>query len=148
MFADTHTHTVFRFKYQLIVVGGCEVGMSVGNQEQLAVGVDGEETQEVLDSASYKVCHGLGLGLRHGLGTTVGVGTAVRWHPNRCKMLKMVTVPIYYWSIFNVNTIVFSLEVLENSGTQKHTTMFLCQVGKLSIIYVIFIVIRLDRHGF
>lgn len=52
--------------------------MSVGKQEQLAVGVDGEETQEVLNSASNKICHGLGLGLRHGLGTTIGAGTAVR----------------------------------------------------------------------
>lgn len=43
---------VCRCKYQLIVVGGCEVGVSIGNQEQLAVGVDGEETQEVFNLVS------------------------------------------------------------------------------------------------
>lgn len=56
---------VCRCKYQLIVVGGGEVGMSKRNQEQLAVGVDGEETQEVVLPASYKISYGLGLRLRH-----------------------------------------------------------------------------------
>lgn len=68
--------------------------MSKGKQEQLAVGVNGEETQEVLNSASYKIRHSLGLRLRHGLGPTIGVGTAVRRHPNCCKMLEMVIVPV------------------------------------------------------
>lgn len=52
--------------------------MSIGKQEQLAVGVDGEETQEFINLASYKICHGLGLGLGHRLGTTVDVGAAVK----------------------------------------------------------------------
>lgn len=51
--------------------------MSIGKKEQLAVGVDGEETQEVLNPASYKICHGLGLGLGRRLGTAVDVGAAV-----------------------------------------------------------------------
>lgn len=51
--------------------------MSIGKQEQLAVGVDGEETQEVLNPASHKICHGLCLGLGHRLGSTVGVGAAI-----------------------------------------------------------------------
>lgn len=67
--------------------------MSIGKQEQLAVGVDGEETQEVLNPASYKICHGLGLGLRHGLGTAVNVGAAVKRHADCWKMLEIVTVP-------------------------------------------------------
>lgn len=77
MYAGKNTLNAFRFKYQLIVVGGCEVGMPIGEQEQLTVGVDGEETQEVLNPASYKVCHGLGLGLRHRLGAAVDFGAAV-----------------------------------------------------------------------
>lgn len=88
----------FRFTYQLIVVGGCEVGMSIGEQEQLAVGVDGEETQEVLNPASYKVCHGLGLGLRQGLGTAVDVGAAVRWHPDSWKTVDFVTAQSQLWN--------------------------------------------------
>lgn len=51
--------------------------MSIGKQEQLAVGVDGEETQEVLDAASYKVSHRLGLGLRHSFAPAVDVRGAV-----------------------------------------------------------------------
>lgn len=50
-------------KYQLVIVFGCEIGMSVGKQEQLAVGVDGEETQEVVKARSYKESHRLGLRL-------------------------------------------------------------------------------------
>lgn len=73
------------FRYQLVVVGGRVVGVSVGNQEQLAVGVDGEETQEVLSPAPYKVSDRLGLGLRQGLGPAVDFGAAVRRHPDRCE---------------------------------------------------------------
>lgn len=57
-----HVQSMHGCKYQLIVIGGGEVGVSVGNEEQLAVGVDGEETQEVFLSASHKVSYGLGLG--------------------------------------------------------------------------------------
>lgn len=64
-------------KYQLVVVGGCEVGVSIGNQEQLAVGVDGEETQELIDPAAYKISDGLGLGLGQSSCPTVGVVAAV-----------------------------------------------------------------------
>lgn len=64
-------------KYQLVVVFSCEIRMSVGKQEQLAVGVNGEETQEVLEAGSYKESHRLGLGLRHRLGPTVGLIAAV-----------------------------------------------------------------------
>lgn len=52
--------------------------MSIGKQEQLAVGVDGEETQEVLDAASYKVSHRLGLWLRQGFAPAVGIRAAVK----------------------------------------------------------------------
>lgn len=52
--------------------------MSIGNQEQLAVGVNGEETQEIVLSASYKISDGLGLGLRHMLAPAVGFVAAVR----------------------------------------------------------------------
>lgn len=72
-------------KYQLVVVGGGEVGVSVGNQEQLAVGVDGEETQEVFLSASNKVSYGLGLGLRDGASPWVDVGAAVGRHSDGCE---------------------------------------------------------------
>lgn len=68
--------------YQLIVVGGREVGVSIGNQEQLAVGVDGEETQEVLNPASYKISDRLGLGLRQTLAPAVGLGAAVERDPD------------------------------------------------------------------
>lgn len=64
-------------KYQLVVVLSCEIRMSVGKQEQLAVGVNGEETQEVLEPGSYKESHRLGLGLRQRLGPTVGLIAAV-----------------------------------------------------------------------
>lgn len=70
-------------KYQLVVVGGCEVGVSIGNQEQLAVGVDGEETQEVVDPAAYKISDRLRLGLRQRLRPAVDVGAAVRRHSDR-----------------------------------------------------------------
>lgn len=39
-------------KYQLVVVFSCKIRVSVGKQEQLAVGVNGEETQEVLEAGS------------------------------------------------------------------------------------------------
>lgn len=78
-------HCVCRFKYQLIVVGGGEVRVSIWNQEQLAVGVDGEETQEVILEFSYKVSYGLGLGLRHRFAPTVDLGAAVIWYPNCCE---------------------------------------------------------------
>lgn len=39
-------HYICWYKYQLIIIGGSVVGVSIGNQDQLAVGVDGEETQE------------------------------------------------------------------------------------------------------
>lgn len=66
-------HCVSSFKYQLFVVGGGEVGVSIGNQEQLAVGVDGEETQEVFLPTSYKISDCLGLGLRHRFSPAVDV---------------------------------------------------------------------------
>lgn len=68
--------------YQLVVVGGCKVGVSIGNQEQLAVGVDGEETQEVLNPASYKISDRLGLGLRQTLAPAVGLVAAVKRNPD------------------------------------------------------------------
>ena len=55
--------------------------MSVGNQEQLAVGVDSEETQELVDPASYKISDSRGLGLRHGLAPRVGYTAAVSRYP-------------------------------------------------------------------
>lgn len=63
--------------YQLVVVFSCEIWMSVGKQEQLAVGVNGEETQEVLEAGTYKESHRLGLGLRYRLGPTVDFCAAV-----------------------------------------------------------------------
>lgn len=66
-------HCVPRCKYQLLVVGGGVVGVSVGNQKQLAVGVDGEETQEVFLTTSYKISDSLGLRLRHRSGPAVDV---------------------------------------------------------------------------
>lgn len=71
--------------YQLVVVVCRVFGVSVGNQEQLAVGVDGEETQEVLNPAPYKISDRLGLGLRQGLGPAVDLSAAVRRHPDRCE---------------------------------------------------------------
>lgn len=62
---------VCRCKYQLIVVGGREIGVPVGNQEQLAIGMDGEEAQELVLPAPYKIGDGLGLGLGHRPGPTV-----------------------------------------------------------------------------
>lgn len=59
---------MFGGKYQLLVVGGGVVGVSIGEQKQLTVGVNGEETQEVVLSALEEVCHGLGLRLRRGVG--------------------------------------------------------------------------------
>lgn len=55
-------------KYQLLVVGGSVVGVSKGEQKQLAVGVNGEETQEVVFLAFQEVCHSLGLRLRRCMG--------------------------------------------------------------------------------
>lgn len=63
--------------YQLIVVGGGEVRVSIGNQQQLAIGVDREETQDVVLSTSYKVGNGLRLRLRHRLGPAIDVRRAV-----------------------------------------------------------------------
>lgn len=62
-----------RCKYQLVVVVGCEVWVTIGNQEQLAVGVDGEETQKVILPTSDEFSHSLSLGLRCRTGPTVGV---------------------------------------------------------------------------
>lgn len=73
MMCAHHASLVFVVNYQLIVVGGGEVGVSIGNEEQLAVGVDGEKTQEVVLSAPHEVSHGLGLRLGHGFGPTVDV---------------------------------------------------------------------------
>lgn len=61
------------YKYQLIIIGGSVVGVSIGNQDQLAVGVDGEETKEDVLSASHKVSYSLGLRLRCRLGSRVDV---------------------------------------------------------------------------
>lgn len=66
-------HCVCRFNYQLIVVGGDYVGVSIWHQEELAIGVDGEETQEVRTLRSDKVSYGLGFGLRLRFGPTVDV---------------------------------------------------------------------------
>ena len=55
--------------------------MSVGNQEQLAVGVDSEETQELVDPASYKISDSRGLGLRHGLAPREDLTAAVKRYP-------------------------------------------------------------------
>lgn len=83
--------------YQLVVVGRRVVGVSVGDQEQLAVGVDGEETQEVLDPAPYKVSDRLGLGLRQGLGPAVDFGAAVRRHPDGCERERIKgSIPCFF----------------------------------------------------
>lgn len=74
-------------KYQLVGVGGGEVGISIGNQQQLAVGVDGEETQEVFLPGSHEIGDGLGLGLGRGLAPAVDVGAAVKRHPDRWERL-------------------------------------------------------------
>lgn len=58
-------------KYQFIIVGSGVVGVSVGNQEHLAIGVDAEETQEAILSASYKVSYSPGLELRHSFASRV-----------------------------------------------------------------------------
>ncbi len=71
-------HCAGRCKYQLIVVGGCEVGVSVGKQEQLAVRVNGEETKEVVLPTSNKISDCLSLRLRCGLAPAVEEGAAVR----------------------------------------------------------------------
>lgn len=47
--------------------------MAIGNQEQLAVGVDGEEAQEAVLSASQKVSYSVGLRLRHGFASREGL---------------------------------------------------------------------------
>lgn len=77
-------HYICWYKYQLIIIGGSVVGVSIGNQDQLAVGVDGEETQEDVLSASYKVSYSLGLRLRCWFGSRVGVWATVKWYPNGC----------------------------------------------------------------
>lgn len=54
-------------------------------------------------------------------------------------MLKVEIAPsLTARSTFNENTLVFSLQVLGNSGTGRHATMLFFQVAKLSVIYVIF----------
>lgn len=85
-----------RCKYQLVVVVGGEVGVSVGNQEQLPVGVDGEETQEVVLPASHKVSDGLGLGLRHRFAPTVDFGAAVVRHSDRCGRNRIIRTQTQY----------------------------------------------------
>lgn len=85
MFKGVKHHCGCRCKYQLIVVGGGEIRVSIGNQEQLAVGVDGEETQEVFLPASYKISDGLGLGLRYRLAPAVDLRAAVKRYPDCCE---------------------------------------------------------------
>lgn len=65
------------FSYQLVQVGRCEVGVSVGQQDQLSVGVDGKETEDVVLHFPHKGCDRLGLRLRENLGATVCLRTGV-----------------------------------------------------------------------
>lgn len=63
--------------YQLIMVGSQVVGVGVGEEEQLGVGMDGEVGLDGGLVAADKVGHILDLDLRLGDGATVGITTGV-----------------------------------------------------------------------
>lgn len=78
--------------YQLVVVGRDDIWVSIGNQEQLAIGVDGEETQEVILPLPYEVGDGLGFGLGRGFAPRVNVWAAVERYSNHCKNVGLSSI--------------------------------------------------------
>lgn len=78
----TYPELICTSTYQFIVIGCWDVGVSVGDKDQLTVRVDGEITEYLVLICSQKVSDGFGLGLRQSSRTVIDLWTAVPGDPD------------------------------------------------------------------